>query len=80
MVGEYPFVNGSTCTTYPDGEARLSHVLNAGITAFAAVLAELPAQKDMPVGGVGKFIPYKPTADLIAASTIQRALYCSCCT
>ena len=67
MVGEYPFVNGSSCTDYNDGEARLQQALKAGITAFASMLGELPSQTEMPIGGVKNFVPYKPTADLIAA-------------
>lgn len=73
MVGEYPFVNGSSCKEHVDGEARLKVVLNAGVTAFASMLSELPAQKEMPIGGVNNYIPYKPTADLIAAGTLFSA-------
>lgn len=67
MVGEYPFVNGSTCTDHNAGETRLQQALKAGVTAFASMLSELPSQTDMPIGGVKNYVPYKPTADLIAA-------------
>eukprot|EP00892_Ulva_mutabilis_P003633 jgi/Ulvmu1/1641/UM114_0007.1 len=67
MVGQYPFIHGSACKTHDDGEARLQQILQAGITAFASALVELPPQEKMPIGGVEGFVPYKPTADLIAA-------------
>jgi hypothetical protein len=60
-------MNGSTCKDHKTGEDRLKQVLNAGITAFASMLNELPSQQEMPIGGVKNFVPYKPTADLIAA-------------
>lgn len=73
MVGEYPFVNGSSCKDYNAGEARLQQALKAGVTAFASVLSELPSQAKMPIGGVDDFVPYKPTADLIAAGAFFSA-------
>lgn len=37
---------------------------------FVSAIAELPPQKDVPIGGCDGFIPYKPTADLIAAGNV----------
>lgn len=83
MVGEYPFMNGSTCTDHKAGEKRLDQALRAGITAFAGMLSELPSQYDMPIGGVKNFVPYKPTCDLIAAGACFSATFmhsfCTAC-
>lgn len=49
------------------GTLTHTQCMQAGITAFASALIELPPQEKMPIGGVDGFIPYKPTADLIAA-------------
>jgi hypothetical protein len=75
MVGRYPFLDGSNCKTREQGEARLQQILQAGITTFVSTLGELPKQRDMPIGGVDGFIPYKPTADLIAAGVHKAEMF-----
>jgi hypothetical protein len=67
MVGRYPFIEPSRCKERAQGEAQLEAILNAGITTFVCLQAEIPPQKEMPIGGVDGFLPYKATADLMAA-------------
>jgi alanine transaminase len=38
------------------------------VTAFICLQAELPPQADLPVGGVGGFLPYRPTVTLMASA------------
>ena len=51
-----------------DGEEFLARILRSGISTFVSLNAELPAQAAMPARGVDGFLPYKATADLLAAS------------
>jgi hypothetical protein len=67
MVGRYPFIEPSRCTSREQGEAQLQAILETGITEFVSLQAEVPPQADMPVRGVKGFMPYKATADLMAA-------------
>lgn len=68
MLGRYPFIEPSRCRTRADGEAQLAAILDAGVTAFVCLQAELPPQADVPVGGVGGFLPYRPTVTLMASA------------
>jgi hypothetical protein len=68
MLGRYPYVEPSRCKTRTDGEGQLGKIMDAGVTAFVCLQAELPPQADLPVGGVGGFLPYRPTVTLMAAA------------
>ena len=50
------------------GEAQIEDVMRAGVTDFVCLQAELPPQEALPVGGKDGFLPYRPTATLVAAS------------
>lgn len=68
MVGRYPFIEPSRCTNREQAEKQLRDILETGIRTFISLQDELPPQKAMRLGGVNGFVPYKPTAELIAAS------------
>ena len=68
MAGRYPYVEPSRVSSRSVGEAQLDEIMRAGITRFVCLQAELPPQADMPVGGKDGFLPYRPTATLIAAA------------
>jgi len=68
MLGRYPFIEPSRCKIRADGEAQLAAILDTGVTAFVCLQAELPPQSDLPVGGVGGFLPYRPTVTLMASA------------
>ena len=68
MLGRYPFIEPSRCKTRDEGEAQLAVILDAGVTAFVCLQAELPPQADLPVGGQGGFLPYRPTVTLMASA------------
>lgn len=68
MAGRYPFVEPARCKSRDAGEAQMEAILGAGITRFVCLQAELPPQELLPVGGKDGFLPYRPTATLIAAS------------
>jgi alanine transaminase len=68
MLGRYPFIEPSRCKTRAEGEAQLAAILDAGVTAFVCLQAELPPQANLPVGGVGGFLPYRPTVTLMASA------------
>ena len=71
MVGRYPFLEPSRLAQDRGAaEAQISAILTAGITTFVSLQAEVPPQLEMPIGGVDGFIPYKATADLIAAGAL----------
>jgi hypothetical protein len=65
MVGRYPFVEPNRCRSRDMGQAQLSDLLDARITTFVSLLAELPSQEDVPADGLGGFLPYKATVDQI---------------
>lgn len=69
MVGRYPYVEPSRCTSREVGEEQLKDILErGGARRFVCLQGELPPQERMPVGGVRGFLPYRPTATLIAAA------------
>lgn len=68
MVGRYPFVEPSRCASRELGEEQLKQILEAGITTFVSLQAELPPQEQMKLAGKNGFLPYKATADLIRSS------------
>ena len=69
MVGRYPYVEPSRCSSREVGEEQVRDILErGGVRRFVSLQAELPAQEQMPVGGVNGFLPYRPTATLIAAA------------
>ena len=69
MVGRYPYVEPSRCPKREVGEAQMRDLLErGGVRKFVCLQAELPPQEQMPVGGVRGFLPYRPTATLIAAA------------
>lgn len=69
MVGRYPYVEPSRCTDREVGEEQLKDILGrGGARRFVCLQGELPPQERMPVGGVRGFLPYRPTATLIAAA------------
>jgi hypothetical protein len=69
MLGRYPFLEPTHCTKRDIGEKQLQQILSAGITTFVSLETNLPPQQEMPACGVDGFLPYKATADLIAAGT-----------
>lgn len=69
MVGRYPYVEPSRCPKREVGEVQMRDLLErGGVRKFVCLQAELPPQEQMPVGGVRGFLPYRPTATLIAAA------------
>lgn len=68
MLGRYPFVEPSRCSSRDKGEKQLQRILEAGIQTFVCLQGELPPQKDMLMKGVDGFLPYKSTAELIKRS------------
>lgn len=68
LVGRYPYIEPSRCSTHEAGEAQLEAIVTAGPRVFVSLQAELPPQAGMRVGGVDGFLPYKATVELIAAS------------
>jgi len=69
MVGRYPYVEPSRCTNREVGEKQMQDLLGrGGVRRFVCLQGELPPQEQMPVGGVRGFLPYRPTATLIAAA------------
>lgn len=70
LVGRYPYVEPSRCKNDREkGERQLRDLLErGGARTFVCLQDELPPQERMPVGGVGGFLPYRPTATLIAAA------------
>ena len=70
MLGRYPFVEPSRLQEREEGESTLERILGAGVTTFVALQEEVPSQEEMPARGVDGFMPYKPTADLIAAGAL----------
>ena len=69
MVGRYPYVEPSRCSNREVGEEQMKDILErGGVRKFVCLQAELPPQEQMPVGGVKGFLPYRPTATLIAAA------------
>lgn len=68
MAGRYPFVEPSRCRDRKTGEEMLEALITAGVTTFVCLQGEIPAQGEMPIKGVGGFLPYKPAATLIASA------------
>lgn len=68
MVGRYPYVDPNRFRTREQGERVLRQILEAGITHFVSLQAELPPQQDMRMAGLTGFLPYHATASLLAAS------------
>jgi len=68
LVGRYPYVEPSRCSSYEQGEAQLGEIVKAGPHVFVSLQAEVPPQHEMKIGGVGGFMPYKAVVELIAAS------------
>lgn len=68
LVGRYPYVEPSRCTTREQGEEQVRRILEAGINTFISLQAELPPQDAMTVGGSAGFLPYKSVTELVAAS------------
>lgn len=68
MLGRYPFIEPSRRLTREQGEQQLAQILTAGVTTFISLQAELPEQSQIPAGGVGGFLAYRPVADLILSS------------
>ena len=68
MVGRYPYVEPSRCLSRDMGDRQLEQILQAGVTTFVGLQAELPPQTVMTLGGKDGFLPYKATAELIRAA------------
>ncbi|PNH00443.1 hypothetical protein TSOC_013733, partial [Tetrabaena socialis] len=68
MLGRYPYVEPSRCLRREQGDKHLALILEAGVTTFVSLQAELPPQAQMTLAGKNGFLPYKSTADLIRAS------------
>ena len=68
MLGRYPYVEPARCRSREQGEEQLRTILEADITVFACLQGELPPQINMKVGGAEGFLPYRPTATLLAAA------------
>ncbi|KAL4423893.1 hypothetical protein ABPG75_001194 [Micractinium tetrahymenae] len=68
MLGRYPFVEPSRCRSRDVGEEQLRQLLAAGITTFVSLQAEIPEQSAMRIGGVDGFVPYRPSATLLATA------------
>jgi alanine transaminase len=68
MAGRYPYVEPSRVSSREVGEAQIEAILGVGITRFVCLQAELPPQEALPVGGKDGFLPYRPTATLVAAA------------
>lgn len=66
MLGRYPFVEPSRVLDRQTGERQISEILDAGITTFVCLQAELPPQAKIPVGGYNGFLSYAPVASLMA--------------
>ena len=90
MIGQYPHCQPAPGPSAGDAEEHLQRVLDAGITCFACLQAELPPQDEEAAwpheGGVqlpspedrkrwpDPFIRYAPLADAIASETEGRTL------
>ncbi|KAK9821934.1 hypothetical protein WJX81_004471 [Elliptochloris bilobata] len=68
MLGRYPYIEPSRCGSREQGEQQLRRLLEAGITTFVALQAEVDAQETLRVGGQAGFLPYLPTATLLHAA------------
>eukprot|EP00197_Chlamydomonas_leiostraca_P006335 CAMPEP_0202865850 /NCGR_PEP_ID=MMETSP1391-20130828/6550_1 /ASSEMBLY_ACC=CAM_ASM_000867 /TAXON_ID=1034604 /ORGANISM="Chlamydomonas leiostraca, Strain SAG 11-49" /LENGTH=302 /DNA_ID=CAMNT_0049545731 /DNA_START=42 /DNA_END=950 /DNA_ORIENTATION=+ len=69
LLGRYPYCEPSRCAhDHAKGEAQLQQILEAGITTFVSLQAEVPAQDKMKMSGVDGFLPYKATAELIKSA------------
>ena len=69
LVGRYPYIEPSRCSDREVGEEQVRDLLErGGVRRFVCLQGELPPQGEMPVGGVRGFLPYSPTATLIAAA------------
>uniref|UniRef100_A0A7R9VHW3 Tyrosine specific protein phosphatases domain-containing protein n=1 Tax=Chlamydomonas euryale TaxID=1486919 RepID=A0A7R9VHW3_9CHLO len=68
MQGQYPFVAPEVCSSRDEGVQRIREILEAGVSTFVSLVGEVPAQKDMRIGGEQGFLPYKATAELIQSS------------
>ncbi|MEW5305002.1 MAG: hypothetical protein WDW36_007574 [Sanguina aurantia] len=68
MLGRYPHVEPSLCTSRKQGEQQLTAILEAGVTTFISLQAELPPQSDLTLAGLNGFLPYRATAELIQAA------------
>ncbi|KAI8474515.1 MAG: MAP kinase phosphatase 6 [Monoraphidium minutum] len=68
MAGRYPYIERSRCASHEQGEAQLEAIVAAGARVFVCLQAEVPPQREMRIGGVDGFLPYKAVVELIAAS------------
>eukprot|EP00210_Caulerpa_lentillifera_P005863 g5607.t1 len=71
MIGRYPYVEPGElkkCRTHEIGERQLRQILETGIRTFVSVQSDVISQNEMPLGGDKGFLPYKPTAELIASA------------
>lgn len=69
MLGRYPFVEPSRCTSREQGEFHLQQILEFGdISTFVCLQEELPSQDLLKLQGKNGFMPYKTTAELIQRS------------
>jgi hypothetical protein len=72
MLGRYPYVEPSVgrfeCLSRDQGDEQVEAIVGAGVTAFVCLQAELPPQAELPLGGRGGFLPYRPTATLVAVA------------
>jgi hypothetical protein len=62
MLGRYPFVERGRCQCLDQGQQQLAQILDAGITTFVSLQAELPPQEEMPREGIDGFYAYHETA------------------
>jgi alanine transaminase len=67
MVGRYPFVEPNRCRSHDTGVAQLREILDAGITTFVSLVAELGPQEEVPPDGVGGLLPYKTALEELSA-------------
>jgi len=68
MLGRYPHIEPSRCTSRKQGEEQLERLVSNGIRTFYCLQGELPPQDEMPLKGVNGFEAYKAPATLIASA------------
>lgn len=68
MLGRYPYVEPSRCLTRNQGDEQMQLIMSAGLSTFVSLQAEIPPQEEMRLSGVEGFLPYRGTAQSLAAS------------
>lgn len=68
LLGRYPFVEPARIRKRTEGEAMIRQIITAGATTFVCLQAEVPCQSEMRIGGEGGYLPYRPSATIMASS------------